>query len=141
MFSVAYEMLGGDKRKAHSVSDSLKIIRQGLPVGTLDRGMLIIGLTKTEYAKLIGVNLRTLRRKVKEPNATLSPTASEHALMLTDMVKEADVYFGNRDATLRWLNKPSLVFGKETPLSFCDTITGIILVIEEINKLKYGYTV
>ncbi|HBC3976574.1 MULTISPECIES: antitoxin Xre/MbcA/ParS toxin-binding domain-containing protein [Vibrio] len=140
MFSAAYEMLGGEKRKAHSVSESLKIIRQGLPVGMLDRGMLVLGLTKTEYAKIIGVNLRTLQRKMKEPNATLSPTASEHALMLTDIVIEADEYFGDRDATLRWLNKPSLVFDKETPLSLCDTITGIILVTEEINKLKYGYT-
>ncbi|EJE8546560.1 DUF2384 domain-containing protein [Vibrio vulnificus] len=140
MFSAAYEMLVGEKHKAHSVSDSLKIIRQGLPVGALDRGMLILGLTKTEYAKIIGVNLRTLQRKMKEPNATLSPTASEHALILAGMVKEADEYFGDRDATLRWLNKPSLVFENETPLSFCDTITGIILVTEEINKLKYGYT-
>ncbi|WP_114786276.1 antitoxin Xre-like helix-turn-helix domain-containing protein [Vibrio tetraodonis] len=140
MFSAAYEMLGGEKRKAQSVIDSLKIIRQGLPVKTLDRGMLTLGLTKKDYAKIIGVNLRTLQRKMKEPNATLSPTASEHALMLAGMVKEADEYFGDRDVTLRWLNKPSLVFENETPLSLCDTKTGIILVTEEINKLTYGYT-
>ena len=140
MFSAAYEVLGGEKRKAQSVIDSLKIIRQGLPVEMLDRGMLSLGLTKKDYAKMIGVNLRDLRRKMKEPNATLSPTATEHALMLADMVKEANESFGDRDATLRWLNKPRLVFENETPLSFCDTITGIILVTEEINKLKYGYT-
>ncbi|WP_050922538.1 antitoxin Xre-like helix-turn-helix domain-containing protein, partial [Vibrio harveyi] len=121
MFGAAYEMLGGDKRKAQSVIDSLKIIRQGLPVETLDRGMLTLGLTKTDYAKIIGVNLRTFQRKMKEPNATLSPTASEHALMLADMVIKADEYFGDCDATFRWLNKPSLVFENETPLSFCDT--------------------
>ncbi|MCY9845809.1 antitoxin Xre/MbcA/ParS toxin-binding domain-containing protein [Vibrio caribbeanicus] len=140
MFSAAYEVLGGEKRKAQSVIDSLKIIRQGLPVEMLDRGMLSLGLTKKDYAKMIGVNLRDLRRKMKEPNATLSPTATEHALMLADMVKEANESFGDRDATLRWLNKPRLVFENETPLLFCDTITGIILVTEEINKLKYGYT-
>ncbi|MCG9692026.1 DUF2384 domain-containing protein [Vibrio sp. Isolate22] len=140
MFSVAYAMLGGEKSKAQSVIDCLKIIRQGLPVETLDRGMLTLGLTKTDYAKIIGVNLRTLQRKMKEPNAKLSPTASEHALMLAaDMVKEADEYFGDRDAALRWLNKPSLVFENEAPLSLCDTKTGIILVTEEINKLKFGY--
>jgi putative toxin-antitoxin system antitoxin component (TIGR02293 family) len=140
MFSAAYEMLGCEKRNAQSVIDSLKIIRQGLPVETMDRGMLTLGLTKTDYAKIIGVNLRTLQRKMKEPSATLSPTASEHALMLADMVKEADEYFGDRDATLHWLNKSSLVFENETPLSLCDTKIGIILVTEEINKLKYGYT-
>ena len=32
MFSVAYEILGGKKRKAQSIIDSLKIIRPGLPV-------------------------------------------------------------------------------------------------------------
>ncbi|MCR9662913.1 MbcA/ParS/Xre antitoxin family protein [Vibrio parahaemolyticus] len=76
----------------------------------------------------------------QEPNATLSLTASEHALMFADMVKEVDEYFGDRDATLHWLKKPSLVFENETPLSLCDTKTGIILVTEEINSLKYGYT-
>jgi len=103
MLSAAYEMLGGDKHKAHSVSNSLKIIRQGLPVGTLDRGMSIRDLTKTEYAKIIGVNLRTLQQKMKEPNAT--PTASEHMFLLTDMAKEEYVYFYDRDATLLWLKK------------------------------------
>ncbi|CAH7192216.1 hypothetical protein VCHA29O37_90191 [Vibrio chagasii] len=78
---------------------------------------------------------------MKEPNSTLSPTASEHALMLANMVKKADEYFGDRDATLRWLNKSSLVFENDTLLSFYNTLTGIILVKEVINKLKYGYTV
>ena len=76
---------------------------------------------------------------MKEPNARLSPASSERALMLADLVRQADEYFGERASTLRWLNTPRVVFGKETPLSICDTVTGINLVIDELNKLKYGY--
>ncbi|MCL9783289.1 DUF2384 domain-containing protein [Vibrio sp. S4M6] len=140
MYRSAYEMLGGDKDEVHSVSDSLMLIRNGLPVTVLEKGTSILGVTKAEYARMIGVNLRSLQRKQKEKGATLSPTSSEHALMLTDLVKQADEYFGDRDATLRWLNRPSIAFGKESPLSMCDTVTGISIVIEEINKLKYGLT-
>lgn len=34
MFSAAYKILGGGKRKAQRVSDSLKSIRQWLLIGT-----------------------------------------------------------------------------------------------------------
>ena len=139
MFSAAYEMLGGDKHKTVSLGDDLKILRQGLPVEAFDKGMLILGLNRAEYAKLIGISLHTLQR-MKGTKTTLSPMCSEHILMLTDMVGHAGAYFGNREAALRWLKTPGAVFANETPLSMCDTKTGISLVKEEINRLKYGYT-
>jgi len=88
---------------------------------------------------LIGANLRSIQRK-QQTCGKLSPTSSEHALMLAELVRVADEYFKKREATLRWLNRPSLAFGNFSPLSVCDTVTGINMAMEEINKMKYGLT-
>lgn len=139
MYANAYQMLGGKKSDISSIAESLTLIRNGLPISILENGTQLLGVNKSEYAHLIGVNLRSIQRK-QQSNGKLSPSSSEHALMLADMVRQADEYFPSREATLRWLNKPSVALGKNAPLSICDTVTGINLVIEEISKLKHGFT-
>jgi putative toxin-antitoxin system antitoxin component (TIGR02293 family) len=139
MYASAYQMLGGRKSEMATVEKSIALIRNGLPVSALEKGTQLLGVTKTEYARLIGVNLRSLQRK-QQASGHLSPAASEHALMLAEMVRLADEYFPHREATLRWLNQPVVALGNLSPLSVCDTYTGIHLVTEEINKLKYGLT-
>lgn len=140
MYTSAYQMLSGTKVNIGSVPEILSIIRTGLPVSILDNGTELLGVNKTEYAQLIGANLRSIQRKKQQTNGKLSPTSSEHALMLAELVRLADEYFKDREATLRWLNRPSLAFGNCAPLSICDTVTGINMAMEEINKLKYGLT-
>ncbi|WP_432459223.1 MULTISPECIES: type II RES/Xre toxin-antitoxin system antitoxin [unclassified Agarivorans] len=139
MYESAYQMLSGTKVKIGSVPEILTIIRTGLPVSILDSGTDLLGVNKTEYAQLIGANLRSIQRK-QQTSGKLSPASSEHALMLAELVRLADEYFKDRDATLRWLNRPSLAFGHYSPLSVCDTVTGINVAMEEINKMKYGFT-
>ncbi len=139
MYEHAYQMLGGNKAEMATVASSLALIRQGLPVSTLENGTELLGVTKTVYAHLIGVNLRSVQRK-HQTDGKLSPASSEHALMLAEMVRQADEYFSEREATLRWLNRSSVALGSASPLSICDTVTGISLVIEEINRLKHGFT-
>ncbi|AIW22307.1 DUF2384 domain-containing protein [Vibrio coralliilyticus] len=139
MYASAYQMLSGTKVKIGSVPEILSIIRTGLPVSILDNGTELLGVNKTEYAQLIGANLRSIQRK-QQTSGKLSPTSSEHALMLAELVRLADEYFKDREATLRWLNRPSLAFGNCSPLSVCDTVTGINMAMEEINKMKYGLT-
>jgi putative toxin-antitoxin system antitoxin component (TIGR02293 family) len=139
MYASAYQMLSGTKTKISSVPEILTIIRNGLPVSVLDNGTKLLGVNKSEYATLIGANLRSIQRK-QQASGTLSPASSEHALILAEMVRQADEYFQDHEATLRWLNRPSTALGKCSPLSICDTVTGINLIMEEINKLKYGLT-
>ncbi|CAM3616884.1 hypothetical protein VA7868_02972 [Vibrio aerogenes CECT 7868] len=139
MYASAYQMLGGEQSEMATVEKSIALIRNGLPVSALEHGTRLLGVTKTEYARLIGVNLRSLQRK-QQTSGCLSPAASEHALLLAELVRVADGYFAQRKATLRWLNQPVVALGNVSPLSVCDTYTGIHLAMEEINKLKYGLT-
>ena len=139
MYATAYKMLSGSKVKIGSVPELLSIIRTGLPVSILDNGTKMLGVNKTEFSQLIVANLRSVQRK-QQTSGKLSPTSSEHALLLAELVLLADEYFKDREETLRWLNRPSLAFGNCSPLSVCDTVTGINMAMEEINKMKYGFT-
>lgn len=68
-----------------------------------------------------------------------SDTPDELRAALLEMLDEADRYFGNRDSTIAWLTKPNVVFKFCTPASVCDDTEGVKLVMEHINRLKFGY--
>lgn len=67
-----------------------------------------------------------------------SDTNNELEAALLEMLDEADIYFGNRDSTIAWLSKPNVAFKFRSPASICDDIEGVKLVIEQINRLKFG---
>ncbi|MFV8456432.1 antitoxin Xre/MbcA/ParS toxin-binding domain-containing protein [Vibrio owensii] len=67
-----------------------------------------------------------------------SDSSDELGAALLEMLGEADIYFGNRDSTIAWLSKPSVVFKFRSPASVCDDIEGVKLVMEQINRLKFG---
>lgn len=139
MYESAYKMLGGKKSDMSGVNDSLNLIRNGLPISMFESGSELFGITKAEYAHLIGDSLRNIQRKIKT-NGFLSPASSEHTLLLTELVRQADEYFGDKEKRKRWFNRPNAALGNVTPLSICDMLTGINLVNDEINKLKHGFT-
>ncbi len=139
MYAAAYQLLGGKRSEMNSVNASLAKIREGLPATMFENGTELLGITKAEYADLIGENLRNLQRKIKS-EGKLSPASSEHALMLTELVRQADQYFSDPEKRKRWFNRPNIALGNVSPISVCDTVTGIQLVSDEINKLKYGFT-
>jgi len=139
MYELAYKMLGGEKSDMSSVSACLNIIRNGLPISMLESGSELLGITNVEYAHLIGDSLSSIQRKIKT-NGSLSPASSEHVLLLTELARQADEYFCDQEKRKRWFSRSNAALGNVTPLSICDMFTGINLVNDELNKLKYGFT-
>jgi putative toxin-antitoxin system antitoxin component (TIGR02293 family) len=70
----------------------------------------------------------------------LSPNQGESMLMIIEVLAQAEQYYGNNAAALKWLNTPNLQLYNETPLNYLDTVIGIKLVSEELNKLSHGMT-
>ncbi|MGU3812731.1 antitoxin Xre/MbcA/ParS toxin-binding domain-containing protein [Vibrio diabolicus] len=69
---------------------------------------------------------------------TTSGTSNEFKTALLEMLDEADNYFGDRESTIAWLSKPNIAFKFQAPISMCDDISGVRLVVEQINRLKFG---
>lgn len=68
-----------------------------------------------------------------------SDASNECSTALVEMLDEADTYFGDRESTITWLSKPNVAFKLKSPISICDDMEGIQLVMEQVNRLKFGY--
>lgn len=138
MLTTAYQRLGREAGRADTVYQVLEVIRDGLPVIFFERGAELLGVTRQDYASLIGLRLSEVQL-AKRRDFRLSSSSSERILMISDMAIQCDDYFGNTDKRNSWLNRPNLSLGNATPLSVCDTALGISLVIDTITRMKIGF--
>ena len=108
MYSTAYKMLGGKPSDVNTLGQTLNVIRAGLPIAMMDKATDILGLTTKEFVPMLGMNIRSFQRNKKDDAWRLNPLQSEQALKITELVAQANNYFGDHDVALKWLNTPSL---------------------------------
>lgn len=120
------------------------VIEEGLPVSALDNMTQILGVNKSGVASLLGVTTRTLqqrsRKQVDHGMARLNDQLSDRAIQLTRLMNEVIECFGGHDAAMKWMRTPNIGLGDKTPLSLCNSYTGMDMVRNSINRLKYGLT-
>lgn len=138
MYEKAYKIIGGQPHVMSDTAKALKVIREGLEFSAIDAATDALQVNQKFFIPLIGGNVRSFQRKSAEDR--MSPQQSEHTLAILTLVAEAESYFGNREKALNWMKSKKLAFGNQSPLDYCDTMTGIEFVADEINKLKYGMT-
>ncbi|GMQ45047.1 antitoxin Xre/MbcA/ParS toxin-binding domain-containing protein [Vibrio sp. 10N] len=138
MLTVAYQRLGGEESSADTVYQVVEVIRDGLPVIFFERGTELLGVTRQDYASLIGLRLSEVQL-AKKRNIRLSSSSSERILMISNLVILCDDYFGDIEKRNRWLNRPNLTLGNMPPLAICDTAMGISLVNDIITRMKLGF--
>lgn len=140
MYSAAYKMLGGKSRDMASLTSSLNVIRQGLPIAMIETATDLLEMKKAEFSPLIGLNIRSMQRKKKTAEQRLSPQQSEHTLMIIELLAQGESYFGDRQICLKWLNQPNVAFGEVAPVDLFDTVAGIEAVSDTLNRLAHGFT-
>ncbi|OUS28062.1 hypothetical protein A9Q98_07935 [Thalassotalea sp. 42_200_T64] len=140
MYSTAYKMLGGKPAEVNTLGQTLKVIREGLPLEMMDKATVILGVSTKEFVPMLGMNIRSFQRNKKNEAWRLTPLQSEQALKITELVAQANNYFGDHEIALKWLNTPSNAFAKKCPIDLLDTSAGIEAVSEKINALAYGMT-
>lgn len=121
-----------------TVQAQIIAIRQGLPVSRIDSIATTLQLSKQAVADILGVSTRSIQRKQLTPDGTLTPKQSEHAIAIEKLIYDANQYFKSPEKTQLWFNTTLLVLNHCKPIDLLDTITGITLLSDELNKLKYG---
>jgi len=120
----------------------LHVIAQGLPLNAVDNMSRIFGINRTRVAALLGVTPRSLQQlKKNDQGATrLSDQISDRALQLTRLMNDVTECFGSHEAAVKWMDTPNIGLSDEKPLSLCSSITGMEMVRNSVNRLKYGMT-
>jgi putative toxin-antitoxin system antitoxin component (TIGR02293 family) len=136
------EVLGGEKHLGHKIRKGIDldgVIREGLPLDTIDRIRKIVLLTEGEILKTIGISSRTLSRRKKEKKAgKLSIIESDRLYRLAKIYTLAEHVFNDRDQAVEWLHGKQFGLGGRIPLDMLQTEVGMQEVEDLLMRIEYG---
>ena len=116
--------------------DLIALTRQGIKKQALLNLANLLSLSMKEMAALLPVTERTLQRR--EAERRLSPSVSEQAILIIELISQGVDVFGAVSSLIKWLNEENTALGGHKPLTLLDTAIGVQLVSEELSKLEYG---
>jgi len=131
-------MAEGNEYSWTTKMDRVKIIRGGVPYGSIDVISKKINVPIKDVLHIFGLPQTTYNKKRRE-KSLLNGRDSEVVLLLTELVDFGIEVFNNEEEKFqRWLKKVNLSLGGNTPESLLDSITGIQEVRNSLNRLEYG---
>lgn len=114
------------------------VIREGVPYSTIEIISKRLNRPVKSILSIVGVPQTTYNKK-KSEHSLLDSRDSELVLSITELIDYGTNVFNNEEEKFqRWLKKPNLSLGGNSPESLLDTITGINEVKFCLNRLDYG---
>lgn len=118
--------------------ERVAIIRKRLPYNSIEVIGQMANLPVKQVLHYFGVAQTTYNKNKKENNL-LSVRDSEIVLVLSEVLDFGlEVFNNEKEKFHRWLKKPNLSLGGESPESMFDSITGIQEVRNALNRIEYG---
>lgn len=118
--------------------ERVEIIREGIPYATIDVISKRINVPVKEVLTIFGLPQTTYNKKRRE-KSLLNGRDSEIILLLTELFDFGIEVFNNEEEKFqRWMKKPNISLGGNTPESFLDSTTGIQEVKNCLNRIEYG---
>lgn len=114
----------------------IQIVRSGASPSILITASEHFGMSRTIFAKLIGISPATAERKIKSGNP-LGQTETERLSRIALIENEAEKVFGTSDMARDWLTRMNTSLG-DTPLAMLDTETGAGEVRKILSAISYG---
>jgi putative toxin-antitoxin system antitoxin component (TIGR02293 family) len=130
--------LGGQSvlgRVVRSQADLALAVRSRLPLAAL-RGLSQAGMTDQEIERFV-IPQRTRRHRAEKQQA-LTVDESDRAVRLLRVQSLAEQTFGDWDRANRWLRRPLMELGGETPLVVAQTETGARVIETILGKIAWG---
>jgi putative toxin-antitoxin system antitoxin component (TIGR02293 family) len=115
--------------------DIVRLVRRGLPVGTVEFMLDTGRLTLTELDRIV-MPRKTLanRRKL----GTLTPEQSDRLVRVARVFATTEETFGSREKADLWLRRPTTALAGERPLDLLDTDEGARVVETLLGHIAHG---
>jgi len=128
----------GRKYVWNSRLDRVNIIRAGIPYASIEVISKRINLPIKDVLHIFGLPQTTYNKKRRE-KSLLSGRDSEIILLLTELLDFGlEVFNNEEDKFQRWMKKPNISLGGNSPESLLDSTTGIQEVKNCLNRIEYG---
>ena len=86
---------------------------------------------------IFDISPKTISR-YQQQDKKLNPRDSETALKLMALYQKGKEIFGSVDSFNNWLHKPAFGLGGRQPYQLMGTLTGIVLVSDELVRIEFG---
>lgn len=114
------------------------IIRQGIPYASIELISDRLARPVKTLLSIVGIPQTTYNKK-KSEESLIDSRNSELILLITELLDYSlEVFNEEEEKFQRWLKKPNLSLGGNTPESFLDTTTGIDEVNFALNRIEFG---
>ncbi|MDX8469795.1 DUF2384 domain-containing protein [Mesorhizobium sp. VK25A] len=130
--------LGGQSvlgRVVRSQADLALAVRNRLPLSAL-RGLSQAGMSEQEIETFV-IPQRTRRHRA-DKQQPLTVDESDRAVRLLRVQSLAEQTFGDQEKANRWLRRPLLELGGETPLVVAQTEAGARVIETILGKIAWG---
>lgn len=134
--SVVEEMLAPYHTLFNSPVRKLNVIKGGLSSKSLNDLLQISGSTRFDMAKNLDLTEPTLRKHLGA-SKELSTSLSEHVLFLLELYDKGIDTFGSVEEFKNWLPQHNIGIDAK-PSDLLDSITGINIVMNELNRIDHG---
>lgn len=123
--------------RAFDLARVLKTVEQGLTWSALERLHRNVGLSIEELGDLVQISRRTLARRKHE--GKFLPEESDRLLRAARLFAKAlELFDGNSEESLKWLNTPQTALGQAVPLAVAKTEVGAREVVTLMDRLQQG---
>ena len=136
LVSTAKELLVPYQTYFESPVNRLSVIKGGLSSSSLKDLLEISGSTRLDIARKLDITEPTLRKHLSNVKE-LSTSLSEHVLFLLELYDKGIDTFGSVQEFKNWLPQHNIGIDAK-PNDLLDSITGINVVMNELNRIDHG---
>ncbi|MDR6969062.1 putative toxin-antitoxin system antitoxin component (TIGR02293 family) [Flavobacterium arsenatis] len=116
----------------------VSVIRAGIPYDSIEVISKRLNNPIKSVLAIMGIPQTTYNKK-KSEHLLLDSRNSELVILINELIDYGIEVFNNEEEKFqRWLKKPNLSIGGNTPESMLDTITGINEVKFTLNRIEFG---
>ncbi|MEO9804033.1 MAG: MbcA/ParS/Xre antitoxin family protein [Reichenbachiella sp.] len=136
------------KKKTYKSTDSLPSVvsepdilyairKQNINSGHITMLKDLSGLKDDLLSTTLNMNTKTFRSYKLAP-MPIKPYVQEHVVALLSLFKHGIAVFGTKEKFNQWLEKTNYFFDNDAPISFLNTISGILHVDGRLSAIEYG---
>ena len=95
-------------------------------------------ITDAQIHEVLGISAKTLQRRSTSGAKTLDSNASDRALRLVSVTRQAISVLGSQEAAERWLGSAAIGLDRRRPIDLLKSTEGCELVKTLLTRMEYG---
>lgn len=128
----------GLKSEVITTFDIIKLTRNGIKASFAKKLIRDIHINQEEFAKYLGIKIRTLSRRFEKPSEKMNSEESEKVIRMARIFLESLDIFKDMQKVATWLKRPNRTLGELAPISYLDSDIGAEEVMAVLGRIKDG---